>query len=58
MKAEKLRKQIERDKAILERRKTEQTTPQPVGQGTASATPEGKPAKSRSAESPRRRARE
>lgn len=58
MKAEKLRKQIERDKAILERRKNEQTTPQPVGQGTASATPEGKPAKSRSAESPRRRARE
>jgi len=57
MKAEKLRKQIERDKAILERHGKNENTPQPPRQVTVSSS-ETEPGKAESSESARRRARE
>jgi hypothetical protein len=61
MKAEKLRKQIERDKAFLERRKQsgQDSAPQPTAQAaTASKNQEAKPANPKPAASARRRAKE
>ena len=56
MKAEKLRKQIERDKALLERRRKQgQSEPQPAGQ--AAPESKGKSSNSKPATPPRRKAK-
>jgi hypothetical protein len=60
MKAEKLRKQIERDKALLERRRKQgQSEPQPAGQAAPATPPEskGKSSNSKPATPPRRKAK-
>jgi len=62
IKAEKLRKQIERDKALLERRrkKSEEAEPQPAAKAASAVTSgnEGKPSNSKAAGPARRSAKE